>query len=394
MWSTTAACIVPFAAGLQSLAAWPWATLSLPAAPLWAGVAGVVGGVLLVLRLPVPLRVLGLPLLLPALWWQPERPAHGQFELLAPDVGQGNAVLVRTAGHALLYDAGPRFGPGSDAGDRVLVPLLRARGERLDRLLLSHRDSDHTGGAAAVLAAHPQADLWGSLEEGHALESQGARTVTRCEAGQQWTWDGVRFEVLHPPAGALDDKGALRSHRSARDDGTNAASCVLRITAAVLPGMPRRASPVGGREEGPDEHGGASALLVGDIGQAQETALAAAGVLVPADVLLVPHHGSRSSSGPALLDAVRPRTAVVQAAYRNRYGHPAPDVLARYVERGAQVVDSPWCGALEWRSAQPLRWRCEREAGRRYWHHAPLPASTQAAAPEAVSPRRGTAVRR
>ncbi|WP_201490723.1 MBL fold metallo-hydrolase, partial [Escherichia coli] len=130
------------------------------------------------LRLPVPLRLLGLPLLLPALWWQPQRPAHGQFELLAPDVGQGSAVLVRTAGHALLYDAGPRFGPDSDAGDRVLVPLLRARGERLDRLLLSHRDSDHTGGAAAVLAAHPRADLWGSLEDGHALEAGGARTVT------------------------------------------------------------------------------------------------------------------------------------------------------------------------------------------------------------------------
>lgn len=399
LWSAAAACLVPFAAGLQWLAAWPWATVSLPAAPLWAGVAGAAGGVLLVLRLPVPLRLLGLPLLLPVLWWQPERPAHGQFELLAPDVGQGNAVLVRTAGHALLYDAGPRFGPGSDAGDRVLVPLLRARGERLDRLLLSHRDSDHTGGAAAVLAAHPQADLWGSLEEGHALEAQGARTVTRCEAGQQWTWDGVRFEVLHPPAGALDDQGALRSHRSARDDGTNAASCVLRITAAVPPGVPRRAGLVGGREEGPGGHEGeaagegASALLVGDIGQAQEAALAATGVLAPTDVLLVPHHGSRSSSGPALLGAVRPRTAVVQAGYRNRYGHPAPDVLARYVERGAQVVDSPWCGAWEWRSAQPLHWRCERVAAQRYWHHAPPPASTRAAAPATASPRRGAAVR-
>ncbi|GEM_PF-17800 len=397
LWSAAAACLVPFAAWLQWLAAWPWATVSLPAAPLWAGVAGVAGGVLLVLRLPVPLRLLGLPLLLPVLWWQPERPAHGQFELLAPDVGQGNAVLVRTAGHALLYDAGPRFGPGSDAGDRVLVPLLRARGERLDRLLLSHRDSDHTGGAAAVLAAHPQAELWGSLEDGHALEAQGSRTITRCEAGRQWTWDGVRFEVLHPPSGALDAQGALRSHRSTRDDGTNGASCVLRITAAP-PGMPRRTGPGVGREEGTGEHEGevagegASALLVGDIGRAQEAALAAAGVLAPADVLLVPHHGSRTSSGPALLDAVRPRTAVVQAGYRNRYGHPAPDVLARYAERGAHVVDSPSCGAWEWRSARPLHWRCERMDARRYWHHAPPPAATRAAAQGTASPRRGKAV--
>lgn len=410
LWSAAAACLVPFAAWLQWLAAWPWATVSLPAAPLWAGVAGVAGGVLLVLRLPVPLRLLGLPLLLPALWWQPQRPSHGQFELLAPDVGQGSAVLVRTARHALLYDAGPRFGPDSDAGDRVLVPLLRARGERLDRLLLSHRDSDHTGGAAAVLAAHPRVELWGSLEDGHALEAGGARTVTRCEAGQHWTWDGVRFDVLHPPPGTLGARGALQPAGGARDDGTNAASCVLRITAAA-PGGLRRAGPSGGRSQGTRQGGdggngeeeaegesmgsghGASALLVGDIGQAQEAALAKAGLLAPADVLVVPHHGSRSSSGAALLDAVRPRTAVVQAGYRNRYGHPAPDVLARYVERGAQVVDSPWCGAWEWRSDQPLRWRCERGAARRYWHHAPPPAWTRAAADGAGSPRRGAATR-
>ncbi|WP_455769346.1 DNA internalization-related competence protein ComEC/Rec2 [Paracidovorax citrulli] len=357
LWSAAAACLRPFAEGLQWLAAWPWATVSLPAAPLWAGVAGMAGGMLLVMRLPWALRLMGLPLLLPVLWWHPARPGAGQFELLAPDVGQGSAVLVRTAGHALLYDAGPRYGMQSDAGDRVLVPLLRAGGERLDRVMLSHRDTDHTGGAAAVLAAHPGADLWGSLEPGHPLEARGARVITRCEAGRQWTWDGVRFEVLHPPLGALDGGGADTGAPAGREDRTNAVSCVLRISAP-----------------------GASALLAGDIGRAQEAALAARGALVPADVLLVPHHGSRTSSGPALLDAVRPRTAVVQAGHRNRYGHPAPDVLARYAERGARLVDSPSCGAWSWQSARPLRWRCEREAARRYWHHAPPSAASAAAA--------------
>ena len=101
-------------------------------------------------RLPWRLRLLALPLLWPALWWQPVRPAAGQFELLAADIGQGNAVLVRTATHTLLYDAGPRFSRESDAGHRVLVPLLRALGERVDTLMLSHRDADHTGGAAAL----------------------------------------------------------------------------------------------------------------------------------------------------------------------------------------------------------------------------------------------------
>ncbi len=366
LWSAAAACLRPFAEGLQWLAAWPWATLSLPAAPLWAGVAGMAGGVLLVMRLPWALRLMGLPLLLPVLWWHPARPAAGQFELLAPDVGQGSAVLVRTAGHALLYDAGPRYGPQSDAGDRVLVPLLRAGGERLDRVMLSHRDTDHTGGAAAVLAAHPGADLWGSLEPGHPLEAQGARTITRCEAGRQWTWDGVRFEVLHPSPGALEGSGAgagASGTSAGPEDRSNAVSCVLRISAP-----------------------GASALLAGDIGRAQEAALAARGALLPADVLLVPHHGSRTSSSPALLDAVRPRTAVVQAGHRNRYGHPAPDVLGRYAERGARLVDSPSCGAWSWQSARPLRWRCERDATRRYWHHAPPSAASAAAAVEAADP--------
>jgi competence protein ComEC len=135
-------------------------------------------------------------------------------------VGQGNAVLVRTAQHSLLYDAGPSYSPESDAGHRVLVPLLAQMGERLDTLMLSHRDSDHTGGAAAVLAMQPQASLWSSLEEGHSLHSLRPGW-TRCQAGQSWVWDGVLFEVLHPPGQAtgmpLDKKTK-----------PNAVSCVLQ----------------------------------------------------------------------------------------------------------------------------------------------------------------------
>jgi competence protein ComEC len=139
------------------------------------GAAGVLGGVVLALRWPWPMRLLGLPLLLPVLLWQPPRPAPGAFELLAADVGQGNAVIVRTAAHTLVYDAGPRYGPESDAGHRVLVPLLRALGERVDVLMLSHRDADHTGGAAAVLAQQPQAQVLGSIEPGHELQAAAAR---------------------------------------------------------------------------------------------------------------------------------------------------------------------------------------------------------------------------
>jgi len=149
---------------LQWLASWPWAVWWVARAPLGLGLLGVLGGVLLVLRLPLNLRLLGLPLLLPVLLWQAPLPPAGQFELLAADIGQGSAVLVRTASHALLYDAGPRYSLESDAGDRVLVPLMRALGVRLDTLVLSHRDSDHIGGGASVLVANPGVQLLTSMD--------------------------------------------------------------------------------------------------------------------------------------------------------------------------------------------------------------------------------------
>src|SRR3989344_3627765 len=277
LWSLAALSLQPLAALLQWLALWPWAVVFLPAAPLWAGMLAVAGGALLATRLPWRLRLLAFPLLWPALWWQPVRPAAGQFELLAADIGQGNAVLVRTATHTLLYDAGPRFSRESDAGHRVLVPLLRALGERVETLMLSHRDADHTGGAAA----------------------------------------------------------------------------------------------------GPQ---GVSALLVGDIEAPQEQALLARGAALQADLLLVPHHGSKTSSSPAFLDAVQPRTALVQAGYRNRFGHPAPQVLQRYRLRDIEVVESSRCGAATWASAKPAAIGCERDAGRRYWQHQMVPRADSAGA--------------
>ncbi len=334
-WDFSAWAIGLLTSFLQLLASLPLASISLPSAPLLFAVAGVAGGLLLALRLPWALRLLGVPLLLPVLFWQTPRVPTGEFELLAADIGQGNAVLVRTHGHALLYDTGPRFSKESDAGHRVLVPLLRSIGEPLDRLMLSHRDADHIGGAAAVLAMQPGASLHASIEDNHEL--QQIRRATRCTAGQQWDWDGVRFEVLHPLA--ADYGTAAKS---------NAMSCVLRIST--------------GRQ---------TALLAGDIEAAQELRLVAAEdkPRLRADLLLVPHHGSKTSSTPQLLDAVQPRLALVQAGYRNRFGHPVPQVVARYEERGIALVKSSRCGAATWRSVAPEGVTCQRIVGRRYWHH-------------------------
>ena len=328
----TVGLLTPF---LQLLAGWSLASVSVAAAPLWCAIAGVLGGALVAMRLPWHWRLLGIPLLLPVLLWQPAPVAPGQFELLGADIGQGNAVLVRTAGHALLYDTGPRFSRESDAGHRVLVPLLRALGTRIDILMLSHRDSDHTGGAPAVLAMQPQARLVSSIEDGHAL--QALRPSERCAAGQNWVWDGVKFEVLHPQAG---DYG--------QPNKSNAMSCVLRISNGIQ-----------------------TALLAGDIEAAQELRLVSSQPAdLKADFLLVPHHGSKTSSSEIFLDAVQPRLALAQAGYRNRFGHPVDLVAARYDDRGIRLIRSPQCGAALWQSIKPLDIACQRQVDRRYWQSA------------------------
>lgn len=335
LWDGAAMAVQGLTWVLHLMAALPLSSLQWPQAPLALGVAAVLGGLALGWPGPLSMRVLGLPLVLPLLLWQPSRPALGQFDLLAADVGQGTAVLIRTAGHSLLYDTGPRYGLDSDAGHRVLVPLLRALGVRPDLLVLSHRDSDHIGGAQAVLTMHPKAQVISSIEPDHPLQRRAS--VTRCQAGQAWRWDGVHFEILHPSA---DDYARLKR--------SNALSCVLRIS-----------------------NGQHTALLTGDIELAQERQLLARPEALRAQLLLVPHHGSQTSSSSAFLEAVAPDLALVQAGYRNRYGHPAPAVLERYRARGIAVVDTVHCGAVSWQSGATPALRCQRDQHKRYWHHRP-----------------------
>jgi len=334
LWSWTQVCLELLMAGLTWMAQASWAQWSAPAAPVWVGSTALVGVALWARRMPGWMRLCGLAMVLPLLTWQPLRPPHGAFELIAADMGQGHAVLVRTQSHALLYDTGPRYSAETDAGQRVLVPLLRSLGERLDAVVISHQDSDHSGGAPAVLAMQPQAHLWSSTPSSHFLNK--LHKIHRCEAGQHWSWDGVQFSVLHPNEEDYDM--ALKP---------NAMSCVLRL----------------------QSNDGVRALLVGDIEAAQEQRLVRSGELLQADWLLVPHHGSATSSTQAFLQAVQPRVAVVQAGYRNRFGHPRSDVLARYAEQGVLVVQTSRCGASQWQSDQPKLVQCAREDQRRYWHH-------------------------
>ena len=360
LWAAAAACVQLLSVVLAWFASWPLATVSIAAPAIITGFIAVLGGILVALQWPWPLRALGAAMVLPALLWQTPRPAAGQFDLLAADIGQGNAVLIRTAHHSVLYDTGPRFSRESDAGQRTLVPLLRALGEQLDTIIVSHRDSDHSGGASAVQAMQPQAALLSSLEDGHEIIAARAasQTTQRCTAGQKWQWDGVNFQILHPQAADYDVQNK-----------SNAMSCVLRIS-----------------------NGQRTALLVADIEAEQEARLletyanaASTGPVfmttttsinsVPAanflqsDILLAPHHGSKTSSTDAFLDAVKPKQAIFQSGYRNRYNHPAPEVAQRYVDRNIQRITSPQCGAATWRSDLPEVVDCQRHVSRRYWQH-------------------------
>ncbi|HZE90552.1 MAG TPA: DNA internalization-related competence protein ComEC/Rec2 [Rhizobacter sp.] len=334
LWTVGAQVVQILVAGLAILQSGPLAVWTVAVAPWWAQAAGLVGAVLLVLPLPWRLRLLAVPLVLPLLLPPRETPAPGRFELVAVDVGQGTSVLLRTHAHLLVFDTGPQYSRDSDAGQRVLLPLLRARGEtRIDRLVLSHRDADHVGGAAALLQGLPVGDVLSSLEPGHRLLAMGAPAI-RCAAGQAWDWDGVHFEILHPQA--ADYQRKLKS---------NAMSCVLRVSALQ-----------------------ASALLTGDIEREQEAALVASlGAALQSDILVVPHHGSRTSSTAAFLDAVQPRVAVIQAGYRNRFGHPVAQVLNRLAERQVLVSSSASCGAWTWDGNGPGV--CQRGRDRRYWQH-------------------------
>jgi competence protein ComEC len=339
LWTLAALALKPLLWWLAWLAAWPLASVHVATAPGWALAAGLAGGAVSMLPLPWRVRGLGLAMLPPLLWPFVARPAVGRFELVAADVGQGTAVLVRTHAHLLLFDTGPRFGDDNDAGRRLLLPLLQSRGEpRIDALLLSHADADHVGGAQSLIDRMPVLALRSSLAPDNPLR---ANTIphTACLAGQAWAWDGVRFAILHPFPG--DYRPGAK---------TNALSCVLRVVGAD----------------------GRSALLTGDVEAAGEARLVARARAAPdgedarlrSDVLVVPHHGSRTSSTDAFLDAVRPSVAVIQVGYRSRYGHPAPDVVARYRAHGIPVVRSDHCGAWTWAGGHA---GCTRDLRRRYW---------------------------
>lgn len=309
---------------LQPLALHPQAMWWLAEAPRWAVPAALLGVFWWLLPRGAGGGLAGLLLCLPLLWPARHAPAAGELELLVHDVGQGTAVLLRTARHALWYDVGPPA--GGDGNERILVPALRALGQGPpQQAMLSHDHLDHTGSLPSLRSQLPGLQL---------LAPPGSTIAgaAPCQQGMQWQWDGVEFQVLHPAPG---------SRQAENED-----SCVLRVAS---------------------RHG--VVLLPGDIGRpAEQALLQASPAALKADVVLVPHHGSGGSSSAPWVAAVAPRLAVVSAGHRNRFGHPRQDVVQRWQAQGAEVLATADSGAIRiWLGAQGLQLREQRIHASRWW---------------------------
>jgi len=333
-WKLSAAAMQMLWSGLERISEWPQALLWLPEPSLLALSLAMIGAFILLLPRAMPGKWLAIILFLPLLLPVVESPKQNEFDIALIDVGQGLSVLIKTKNHALLYDTGPAKPGGFDAGESAVVPALHAVGIRnLDRIIISHGDNDHAGGLTSVSKAYPATPVTAS-------EGSLKTKSSPCLREQKWTWDGVSFEFLHPPA--------FFPYLA------NESSCVLRI-----------------------EAGGKVALFTGDMGKQIEFRLVKEQPgKIRADVLQVPHHGSETSSSPEFIDAVNPGLALIASGADNRFGHPRRSVVERYRQRGIELAASPQRGWMRIRLGQDgVEWlESRRQGAARYWQ---APKSTE-----------------
>lgn len=315
---------------LQLMSSWPMASIACSQPP-WYGVLFAGVGVLLLLAPKgMPGRYLSICLFLPLLFIDANKPGTGDVWLTLLDVGQGLATVVQTEHHTLVFDTGAKYSEYSDMAESVVLPFIRYQGiSKLDVLMISHGDNDHSGGAATLLAEFPVASISSSISE-WADQTRGKY----CQAGQQWEWDGVQFTVLFPM-----DKRFISE---------NDQSCVLKIT--------------GSRH---------SFLLTGDIEQIAEDELVKQyGAKLFSTVLIAPHHGSKTSSSHEFLQQVQPEWVLIPAGYMNRFGFPHPQVLQRYRRMSLKSFSTGDYGAISARTnGAALDIELSRQARKRYWMH-------------------------
>ena len=354
----------------------PWSSFSVAAMPLWCLLVALAGIAWALQPSGTPVRWVGWLFLLPSLTWQPEKLSLGSWQLIALDVGQGGAALVRTREHVLLFDVGPRLG-ASDAGQRVVSPLLRALGiRRLDALVVSHSDIDHAGGLPGLLREIPVSMSYASFDIERWLDrtqqvlklthpSPRPQQMLSCQVGQKWTWDGVSFRILHPEPDSTHIHHAAGQAVAKKKIRTNSESCVLQIQGKYH-----------------------SALLPGDIGVKQEAEILKRAVLqdrvqmgdsanivlapqekLHADVIVVAHHGSMTSSSSEFVAKVGAQHAIAQAGFLNRFSHPAPEVIARWQASATKFWRTDNDGAVTAESSENgLHVLSQAKDRKRYWH--------------------------
>lgn len=310
-----------------------WNLVAAP--PLWAATMGLAGILLLLAPPGMPARWLGVIWCLPLFFYRPPGPDPGQYELTLLDVGQGLSAVVRTTNNWLVFDTGPTWSERFSSAESILLPFLRSAGaKQLGALVLSHADADHIGSYDLVLERLPVQALWSGTPE--QMPQNSAAAFLPCSQGRSWQWDGVRFEFLTP---GPEGRGEARNNRS----------CVLLVTG-----------------------GSTTLLLTGDIEKDAELELLEKQAdRLRADVLVVPHHGSRSSSSWSFVRKLSPRLALISSGYLNAFHHPAQEIVERYRSVGSRVLNTATSGALQVRSraGQPPAVRAWREEEKRYWRH-------------------------
>ncbi|TAN66127.1 MAG: DNA internalization-related competence protein ComEC/Rec2 [Methylobacter sp.] len=314
---------------LTHLAEIPMASINHAPPSYWALLFAVPGILLLLAPVGIPARRLSLLMFLPLVFTDAKQPEIGDINMTLLDVGQGLSAVVQTTHHLLVYDTGAKFSEQSDMGRSVLLPFLHSHGtSKIDSLIISHGDNDHIGGSASLMHDLPTEKLLTSVPQ--LLSGYGP---IACIAGQSWLWDGVQFTMIAPQLAFVSE---------------NNNSCVLKIQSA---------------------HG--TVLLTGDIEAAAESWLVESyGDALKADVLVAPHHGSKTSSTSVFLQAVQPDYVLIPAGYRNQFGHPHKDVLARYRQVNAKYLSSADSGAITVKvKNNTLLVQGMRETESKYWNN-------------------------
>ena len=259
-----------------------------------------------------------------------------EYQLAILDVGQGSAAVIQTRNHSAVFDAGAKFSDKLDAGHSVVIPYLRSQGiKSLDSLIISHGDADHIGGAQAIIKQYPEVAVIGQDIEGLLTNNK-----QRCVKGMKWSWDDVDFEFLSP---AIEDNGLVQS------DKRNNHSCVLQVSSTS-----------------------GSVLFTGDIEKkAEQKLLETYHNRLSADILIVPHHGSKTSSSSIFIAAVDPIISVFSVGYKNRYKLPNNKVIKRYEMAESRLMQTDNSGAIliKLTNGDAMVVEKYRETARKYWHH-------------------------